>query len=377
LIRYFLLQIMYSPFVKIILLPLSFLYGIITSLRNFLFDIQLLPSKEFSISVICVGNISVGGTGKTPHIEYILELLKEEYKVAILSRGYKRTTSGFQIATTDSTVFDVGDEPRQLKQKYPSITVAVDGNRKRGILKLLEIEKDLDVILLDDGFQHRWVKPGYSIVLVDYNKMITEDYFLPGGRLREGISGIRRAQMIILSKCPDSLKPIERRIAIKDLSPIAGQNVYFTHLIYGNLQPVFTDSAKEITLEEIKKLQAGLLLVTGIACPQMLKNYLQHIAANIEELKYPDHYAFSQNDINEICRRFNVMDNNIKFIVTTEKDAMRLQYFPQMDQEVKSRLYYVPVQVKFLDDEESQFNKHIQAYVGNNKRNRILSKKHP
>jgi tetraacyldisaccharide 4'-kinase len=366
---------MSSPFLRILLAPLSFLYGIATSFRNFLFDLQILPSKEFSISVICIGNISVGGTGKTPHVEYIVELLKDEYKIAILSRGYKRISRGFQIATSDSTVFDVGDEPRQLKQKYPSITVAVDGNRKRGISKLLEIEKDLELILLDDGFQHRWIKPGYSILLVDYNRMIKKDYFLPGGRLRESSSGMKRAQMIILTKCPDSLKPIERRIAVKDLNPIPGQNVYFTHFTYGNLIPVFPDSAKEIDAEEIKKFQPGFLLVTGIANPRMLKRHLKDISENIIELKYPDHYAFRQKDINEICSRFKAMDGNSNFIVTTEKDAMRLQFFPLIEEEVKSRLYYIPVQVKFLDNEESQFNKHIQSYVGNNKRNRFLSKK--
>jgi tetraacyldisaccharide 4'-kinase len=366
---------MHSSFLRLILAPFSFIYGIITSFRNFLFDIQILPSKEFTIPVICVGNISVGGTGKTPHVEYIIELLKEEYKIAILSRGYKRITRGFQIATADSTVFDVGDEPRQLKQKYPEITVAVDGNRKRGILKLLEIEKELDLIIMDDGFQHRWVKPGFSILLVDYNRMITKDYYLPGGRLRESSSGKKRTQMIILTKCPDTLKPIERRIAIKDLNPDPGQNVYFTHFIYGNLLPVFSDCAAEITLGGIKKFQPGFLLVTGIAYPRMLKRYLKDISANILELKYPDHYAFNQRDINEICSRFKAMEGKENFIVTTEKDAMRLQFFPQIEADVKSKLYYIPVQVKFLDNEESQFNKQIQAYVGNNKRNHILSKK--
>jgi len=366
---------MHSSFLRYILAPFSFLFGIITSVRNFLFDIQLLPSREFSIPVICIGNISVGGTGKTPHVEYLIDLLKEGNKIAILSRGYKRISRGFQIATIDSTVFDIGDEPRQLKQKYPFITVAVDGNRKRGILKLMEVEKDLDLIIMDDGFQHRWVKPGFSILLVDFNRMITNDYFLPGGRLRESCSGAKRAQMIILTKCPDSLKPIDRRIAIKDLNPIQGQNVYFTHFIYGNLQPVFPDCAKEITEEEIGKLQPGFLLVTGIAYPRMLNIYLAEISQNISELKYPDHHTFNQKDIIEICSRFKAMEGDSNFIVTTEKDAMRLQFFPQIEQLIKSRLYYVPVQVKFLDNEESQFNKLIQAYVGNSKRNVFLLKK--
>ena len=366
---------MHSPFLKFILAPLSFLYGIVTGFRNFLFDIQLLPSKEFSIPVICVGNISVGGTGKTPHVEYLIELLKTDSKIALLSRGYKRTTSGFQIATLDSTVFDVGDEPRQLKQKYPEITVAVDGNRKRGISKLLEIEKNLDLIIMDDGFQHRWVKPGFTILLVDFNKMITDDYFLPGGRLRESVSGSKRAQLMVITKCPDSLKPIERRIAIKDLNPIPGQNIYFTYFTYGNFMPVFPDSASKITSPEINKLQPGFLLVTGIAYPRMLKKYLLGFTDNIIELKYPDHYSFRQADINDICNQFRSMQGNTNFIVTTEKDAMRLQFFPQIEAEIKARLYYIPVQVKFLDEEESQFNKQIQAYVGNSKRNRILVKK--
>jgi tetraacyldisaccharide 4'-kinase len=366
---------MSSSFLSIILTPISFLYGIVTSFRNFLFDTQLLPSREFSIPIICVGNISVGGTGKTPHVEYIVELLKNEFKLAILSRGYKRISTGFQIATSDSTVFDIGDEPRQLKQKYPMIAVAVDGNRKRGISKLLQIEKDLDVIIMDDGFQHRWIKPGFSILLVDYNHMITRDYFLPGGRLRESCTGTKRAHMIILTKCPDALKPIERRIAIKDLGPIPGQNIYFTSFSYGNLMPVFPDSARELSAEEIINLKPGFLLVTGIANPHMLKRHIKNITENIDELIYPDHHAYNQNDISEIYSRFKAMEGDMNFIVTTEKDAMRLQFLQQIGQEIKSKLYYIPVRVKFLDNEECQFDKHIQAYVGNNKRNRNLSKR--
>ncbi len=365
---------MESSFWRIVLFPVSLIYGMVVSLRNYLFDAGIFHSTEFKIPVICVGNISVGGTGKTPHTAYLVELLRENYKVAVLSRGYKRITRGFQIATLQSTVLDIGDEPRQIKQKYPGVVVAVEGNRVHGIRKLLEIEKDLNVIILDDGYQHRWVKPGLSVLLVDYNRIITKDFFLPSGRLRESSSGLKRAQVIIFTKCPETLKPIERRIAIKDLNPLPSQHIFFTRFVHGNFIPVFPEAAQEMTPAEMKNHDPAILLVTGIANPRMLKDYLLGIASRIVEKKYPDHHAFRASDVWKITEIWKKMEDTKKYIITTEKDAMRLQFFPDIDPSLKSILYFVPVSVHFLDEEESLFNKQILSYVGNNKPKRTLLK---
>jgi tetraacyldisaccharide 4'-kinase len=359
---------------RIFLWPFALLYGIVVGVRNFLFDFHILKSTEFKIPVISVGNISVGGTGKTPHVEYLVSLLKEDYLPAILSRGYKRTSVGFKMATMQSTVFDIGDEPRQIKQKFPDMPVAVDSNRVNGINKLLEVEKNIDVVLLDDAYQHRWVKPGLSILLVDYNRMITYDWLLPYGRLRESARQLRRAHIILITKCPDKLKPIERRIAIKDLAALSTQKIFFTSFIYGNLTPVFPDFGEELTAQDLKKNDPTILLVTGIASPRMLKRYLRGITTQIKELKYPDHYSFSKDDIQHIINVFTWMEGSNKIIVTTEKDAMRLQFFPDIEEEFKTKLFYIPVNVIFLDDEEKKFDKQILAYVGNNKTNRSLVK---
>ncbi len=363
---------MESAFLRIILLPASLIYGIIVSIRNYLFDARIFHSTEFKVPVICVGNISVGGTGKTPHTDYLVDMLRGKYRVAVLSRGYKRITRGFQIATLQSTVLDVGDEPRQIKQKYPGVIVAVDGDRVHGIGKLLEIEKDLDVIILDDGYQHRWVKPGLSVLLVDYNRIITKDFFLPLGRLRESSSGLKRAQIIIFTKCPETLKPIERRIAIKDLNPLPSQHIFFTRFVHGNFIPVFPEDAQEMTPAKMKSQDPAFILVTGIANPRMLKDYLLGISSRIVEKKYPDHHAFRATDVWKITEIWKKMEGDRKFIITTEKDAMRLQFFPDIEPSLKSILYFVPVTVHFLDEEESLFNKQILGYVGNNKPKRTL-----
>ena len=360
---------------KILLFPFSLLYALVVSFRNYLFDVHILRSREFNVPVICVGNISVGGTGKTPHASYLVELLKNDFRIAVLSRGYKRITSGFQVATLQSTVFDIGDEPRLIKQKYPEAIVAVDGDRVHGITRLMEVEKDLDVVILDDGYQHRWVKPGLSILLVDYNRIITKDFYLPTGRLRESSTAMKRAQVIIFTKCPESLKPIERRIAIKDLNPLPTQHIYFTTFAYGALTPVFKDDASPMSMEEMKEKEPSILLVSGIANPRMLKRYLRRITPKITEKEYPDHYAFRENDVSQIIDCWKHMEGEHNYIITTEKDAMRLQFYPDMDPAARAALYYVPVDVKFLDQEEEQFNKQILSYVGSNKPKHCLPKK--
>ena len=226
----------------ILLYPFSLVYGLIVWLRNTLFDLQIIRSAEFPIPVISVGNITVGGTGKTPHTEYLVDLLKEEFRVATLSRGYRRKTRSFILAGADPDVWEIGDEPVQIKNKYPETEVAVDRKRVNGIRQLLKRIPDLDVILLDDGYQHRYVKPGLSILLIDFNRPIWSDHLLPAGRLREPAYEKRRANIILITKCPDRLKPIERRIIVKDLKLYPFQHLYFTKLTYGQPVPVFSSS---------------------------------------------------------------------------------------------------------------------------------------
>ncbi len=359
----------------LLLYPFSLLYGLIVWIRNTLFDYQIIRSREFPIPIISVGNITVGGTGKTPHIEYLVELLKEEFKVATLSRGYKRKTRDFILAGPESGVHEIGDEPVQIKQKYPDIHVAVDRRRVNGIRELLKKIPDLDVILLDDAYQHRYVKPGLSILLIDFNRPMSEDHLLPAGRLREQPYEKRRANIILITKCPDRLKPIERRLIVKDLRLYPFQHLFFTKLTYGKPIPVFRDSRKVMEFAEMKAARPKILMVTGIAGPRLYKKHLRGISTQIRELNYPDHHDFTEKDLERILRTYREMEGEEKIIFTTEKDAMRLSRFTDIDASIRERMYYVRVGIDILNDDRENFNTHIRNYVRNNKRNSILHKK--
>jgi tetraacyldisaccharide 4'-kinase len=358
----------------IILFPLSIIFGIIVWVRNRLFDFNFLRSKEFEIPVISVGNIAVGGTGKTPHVEYLIRLLKDESRVAMLSRGYKRKSSGYVLGTINSSSDEIGDEPRQIKQKFPEISVAVDGSRIRGITKLLEFDKSLEAIILDDAFQHRYVKAGLSIILVDYSFPLANDFLLPYGRLREPASERSRADIIIVTKCPKVIKPIDQRLIEKDLIMFAYQKIFFTTLIYGEPLPVFNNYAKDISIEKIQSSKPFILLVTGIANPLPLKKHVETLSNKMEELIYPDHYSYGASDLHELIVRFSSVSNKDKIIITTEKDAMRLQYFSDLDEDIKAAIYYIPVRIEFLENESIEFNHIITSYVRNNKPDNILHK---
>ncbi len=357
-----------------LLYPFSLLYGLIIWIRNLLFDYKLIQSTEFPIPIISVGNITVGGTGKTPHIEHMVELLKDEFRVATLSRGYKRKTRQFILADPDSKVRDIGDEPVQIKQKYPDIHVAVDRKRVNGVRKLMDQIPDLDVILLDDAFQHRHIKPGMSILLIDFNRPMSEDCLLPAGRLREQSYERRRSNIILITKCPDRLKPIERRIIVKDLKLYPFQHLFFTKLVYGKPIPLFNDTTKPMSLSDMKAAKPHILMVTGIAGPRLYKKHLRSISTNISELTYPDHHAFSNKDLAAILQSYKHMEGDEKFIFTTEKDATRLRNFSTIEASIRERMFYVPVGIEILNEEGKTFNNHIQNYVRDNKRNSILYK---
>lgn len=359
-------------FVSIILYPFSILYGAAVGMRNLFFEWGLLPVAEFHLPVISVGNITVGGTGKTPHIEYLVELLKDEFHLATLSRGYKRKTRHFMIADKSSPASQVGDEPRQLKQKYPDLTVAVDRKRAHGIRTLLQLKEPVEVVLLDDAFQHRYVKPGKSILLIDYQRPITEDFLLPAGRLREPAATKHRADIILITKSPRKIKPIEMRNMVKKLGLDLHQNLYFTSIEYGRIRPVFDIS--EVKDEDFfKKKKVPVLLLTGIASPRPLRTFTRRITTRIHEIRFPDHHRYGARDIDRINARLAEINDPDTLILTTEKDAMRLQE-ADLPETLKNKIYYVPIRVVFLNDDQDEFNKIIRNYVRSNQRNNILHK---
>lgn len=357
-----------------LLFPFSVLYGAGVFLRNVCFDAGIFASREFSLPVISVGNITVGGTGKTPHVEYIISMLKDEFRIAVLSRGYKRKSRGFILASTISGIEDVGDEPLQIKNKFPEVEVALSENRVKGISKILSYNPGIQLIILDDGFQHRWVKPGISILLVDYNRPVSKDHLLPAGRLRENIYSMRRAAIVIVTKCPSVLLPIDRRIIKNELNLLPWQSLFFTGFSYNHPVPVFPEGDPIPEWEKFRARKSQhILMVTGIATPEVFYRHLQEFSENIEQLSYPDHHNFTRKDIERIEKRFNAMDSTQKIILTTEKDAMRFQNISGIDPSLKSKMYYVPVSIQFIEKNENKFKKHILNYVRFNKRNHIIS----
>ncbi len=353
------------------LLPLSWCYNLGVGVRNALFDMGVLKSRSFDVPVISVGNITVGGTGKTPHVEYLVELLKKSFSVAVLSRGYKRKTSGFLLADRKSTATTIGDEPYQIKQKFPEVQVAVDKNRCHGIQQLMDttVAGDIEVVILDDAYQHRYVKPGVNILLVDYHRLIVYDKLLPAGRLRESQSGKTRADIIIVTKCPKSLKPMEFRVIHKALDPAPYQTLFFTTLEYGSLKPIYCGEDKPLDSLTPKD---NVLLLTGIASPQQMIIDLEPLTKNITPMTFADHHQFTDDDITDINETFEAMPEP-KLIITTEKDAVRLFGMEGLSDEVRRAIYVLPIRIKFLQEQENKFNEQIIGYVRKNSRNSIVA----
>ena len=354
------------------LTPLSWLYGLGVGFRNLLFKLGILKSRAFDIPVISVGNITVGGSGKTPHVEYLVSLLKDKMKVAVLSRGYKRKSKGYVLANDDTTMREIGDEPYQMKQKFPELYVAVDKKRTEGIDRLTHDEqtKDVDVILLDDAYQHRYVKPGVNILLVDYHRLIIYDKLLPAGCLREPKEGKSRADIVIITKCPKDLRPMEYRVLMKALDLYPYQSLYFTTLIYDNLKQVYgTESMPINSLPN----RCNVVLLTGIASPKQMQNDLSVYNYNLSYLSFSDHHNFSKKDIRTINRKFAELPSP-KVIITTEKDVARIKFVEGLNDDVKESMYALPVRIQFMLGQEEEFNNKIINYVRKNSRNSILVK---
>jgi tetraacyldisaccharide 4'-kinase len=357
---------------NILLYPVSLLYGVITYFRNFLYDAGILSSKEFSFPVICVGNLTVGGTGKTPHTEYLAELLGKDFKVATLSRGYKRETTDFRVASSEATVTEIGDEPVQISRKFPDILVTVDRDRVHGVQKILDDYPETQVIILDDGFQHRKIIPGFSILLSDYSRLFYKDYLLPFGKLRESKENMRRADIILITKTPERLSPIERRIIVKEIDKSDYQNLYFTSYRYKPPVPVF-EGKEELIIDKTEFAHCGIVLVTGIANPTPVLDYLEKSYKEIIHLSFPDHHNYNEKDLLSISSAYKSLKSEKRYLFTTEKDAVRFREFTNIAEPIRSALYYIPIGIYFLNEDQEEFDNLILEYVRTNSRNNRIS----
>ncbi|MEO6070515.1 MAG: tetraacyldisaccharide 4'-kinase [Chitinophagaceae bacterium] len=345
---------------RILLLPFAVLFWLITLLRSWLYDKNILKSASFGLPLICVGNLSVGGTGKSPMVEYLIRHLKNNFKVATLSRGYKRKTRGYALANSNTTALDIGDEPLQFFKKFPEIPVAVGEERIVAIPQLLHDRPETEVIILDDAFQHRSIKPGFNILLTESNNLFTNDFFLPTGDLRDLRSNYKRADLILVTKCKPDLSIAEKEAITKDIEPLPHQQLFFTTLVYGTPYHITNKNFYFINENTV------VLLVTGIANPRPLKKYLEERIHTYYMMHYSDHHIFSFDDWKDIMKKFEEMEGNKKIILTTEKDAMRLLKY---ENELANLPFYViPVEHQFLFGAGPMFNDLVIKFIQNFKK---------
>ena len=345
--------------IRKLLRPVGWLYGIGVDIRNLCFDTGLLKSRTFDVPVICIGNITVGGTGKTPHTEYLIRLLNKDRRVAVLSRGYKRKTKGFQLAGPHSTPYDIGDEPCQMKHKFPDVTVAVDSDRCHGIEMLTnrKMENEMpDIILLDDAYQHRYVKPRLSILLMDYSRMPYDDHMLPSGDLREGVKHVNRADIIIITKCPESINPTEKHGLERAAGTSPWQKVFFSRFAYRQLVSISNRST--IALNDVHDY--CILLVTGIANPAPLIDMLEK-DNRCKAMTFNDHHDYTEEDIERMKEEWQRIRAEKRIIITTEKDAAKLKAAMGKGCRLEEFMYVIPVEVEFLEGQDKEFDKIIQS----------------
>ena len=346
--------------------PLSWIYGLVVTIRNKLFDWKLLWSEEFDIPIVCVGNLTVGGTGKTPHTEFLIEYLSRKYRVAVLSRGYKRKTKGFLEVTTQSSFRKVGDEPKQIKLKFPDVQVAVCEKRAEGIKTLRKLHPEINLIILDDAFQHRYVEAWVNILLMDYHHPICRDHMLPLGRLRDGKKQMKRAQIVITTKCPDAIKPIDMRVVRKELDLYPYQSLYFSSFRQGELIPVFPEHEKQPV-----QSGANVVAMAGIANPNGFFGELSRQFNVVKTLTYPDHYAYKMRDLEKLKKTLAVSPPD-SIVVVTEKDAVKLSSRKKIPVEIQKKLYFAPIEVSFLDGGEAGFTRQLKEYVRTNHKYRLF-----
>jgi len=345
---------------RYILFPFTLVYAAIVVFRNGLYDLRIFKSSKFDFPIITIGNLSVGGTGKTPHTEYLIRLLKSDYKVATLSRGYGRQTSVYTEASEEPSARAVGDEPAQFKRKFKDVVVAVEKKRVLGVIQMLYNHPELEAILLDDAFQHRAIEAGFSILLTDYNKLYSDDVIVPTGTLRERRKGAKRADIIIVTKCPDEVSEEERSKIKTKLNVGKNQELFFTKIKYGRIYNIFTEEDLDVNIAH-----KDVLALTGIANPKPLYNYLENQKVNYISKAYRDHYRFSKKDAKAISEIFGNFGGSDKIILTTEKDATRIVEVKELRE---LPIYSIAIEVEFLKESEKEnFNNIITNYVRDNK----------
>lgn len=340
-------------FLRYILFPFAIVYDVVTRIRNFCFDVGVFKETSFKIPVIVVGNLSVGGTGKTPQIEYLIRLLKDSYKISVLSRGYGRKTKGFLLLNNSHTAEEVGDEPLQYHKKFSNIEVAVDANRVEGISNLVNHQSP-EVVLLDDAFQHRKVKGSFYILLTKYNDVFTNDFLLPTGNLRESRKGANRADVIVVTKCPEDLGQHAKQ-KLKNKFQKYNKQVFFTTISYDEK----TSGYKHILIDDLKNYH--VILVTGIANPKPMLSFLNQKEVNFKHLEFADHHDFTKKEIEKIESEYERLESSKKLILTTEKDYVRLS-------NKIAGISYLGIQTAFLFGEEAQFDKIITTHIQQNQR---------
>lgn len=349
--------------VRLALLPFSFLYRAVTFTRNWLYDKGILSSTGFDIPIISVGNLSVGGTGKTPQVEYLIRALQNDYKLAILSRGYGRSSKGFVLGNSTSTAKEIGDEPLQYLLKYPQVNVAVCENRVKGAKELLMLKPEIEIIILDDAFQHRAIKPGLQILLTEYSNLFCDNYHLPSGTLRESSKGMKRADMIVVTKTPSILSPMERRRIESKLKPFSYQTIYYSWIKYGDFLPTWQVPGPQVIGKDFY-FQRGyqILLFTGIANPSLLFTYLKDSGARVQLMRFPDHHNYNEADVERIRTEYESIKSSNKLILTTEKDMMRLK--TEFGEFLKNyKVFYIPIESHFHENDDKNFKKQVNRFI--------------
>ncbi|HRE51502.1 MAG TPA: tetraacyldisaccharide 4'-kinase [Flavitalea sp.] len=341
--------------IRMLLFPFSLLYALAVWIRNKLYDSEFYSSISFNMPVIGIGNLSAGGTGKSPMVEFLMMKFMGKYQMAVLSRGYKRKTTGYALANEQTTALEIGDEPMQFFKKFPKVTVAVGEERAVAIPQLLHDRPGTQVIVLDDSFQHRAVKPGLNILLTDYHNLFTRDWFLPTGDLRDQPGSYKRADVLVVTKCPSGLSEKEKSEIARELNVLDRQQLFFTSIKYG--YPYHIITRKEMLIDE----HTEALLISGVADPRPLKKYLSDQSGAYYEILYDDHHIFTIDDWKDIRKRFDSIHAPNKIILTTEKDAVRLMKF----QESLARLpvYVIPIQIQFLFGDEERFSSLIATFI--------------
>ncbi|MBK8427560.1 MAG: tetraacyldisaccharide 4'-kinase [Lewinellaceae bacterium] len=346
--------------IRVLLLPLALLYGLGIGLRDLLYRIGALRSVRFDLPVISVGNLSIGGAGKSPHIEYLLRWMGQYVEVAVLSRGYGRKTTGYYAVNSFDTAEQVGDEPLQFKRKFPEAAISVSESRVLGVPELVKNNPGSQCVLLDDAFQHLAVTPGLNIMLTEFNRPFTRDWLIPSGRLREWRYGYRRADIIVISKCPADLSLRQRRDMLLEIDPYHHQQVFFSRYEYGEPYQLFQSE----TLRPLD-LQTDVLLLSAIANTDYLLTYLAGQARSVQTLEFTDHHYFKEDDLFDLKKRFDRIESREKIIITTEKDAARLELRLDFFLENKLPVYVLPVEVVFCDDDEAGFQKAVREFMMN------------